>query len=161
MAAVPFFAATARQPPTTTTSPMASGTSAAKPMSVCPADGCPMARNPPTPSAAATRPSRPGCRRFVPGGNRLGPPDGPADQDRENQVEDQQRLHHREAAEAEGHDLEGEGRDVRPDGHQPQRLPDQVARDLRGDSARSVLTRLVLRWSMTAETRRAAQPLWR
>jgi hypothetical protein len=50
----------------------------------------------------------------------------PDDQDGEGHVEDQQRLHQRQALEAERDDLQDESRDVRGDGDQLQRLPDQV-----------------------------------
>jgi hypothetical protein len=59
------------------------------------------------------------------------PVQGPADQDRENQVEYQDRLYQRDTAEVQRHDLQGESHDVRADSDQPQRLASQVGQDER------------------------------
>jgi hypothetical protein len=53
----------------------------------------------------------------------------PRDNHGEYQVKHQQRLYDREAAEAEGHDLQHEPDNVRPDGQQPQLLPEEVEQD--------------------------------
>lgn len=59
------------------------------------------------------------------------PSHGPDDQHREDQVEDQQRLYHGQAPQAERHDLQDETNEVRQDPDQPQRLPDQIQQDRR------------------------------
>jgi hypothetical protein len=57
------------------------------------------------------------------------PSHGPPDQYGEDQVKDQKRLDEREAPEVERHNLQGESDEVRGDGGQPQRLPDQIQQD--------------------------------
>src|SRR5215469_399801 len=51
-----FRDARTRQPPTTTTSPIANGGNVLRLACVCPADGCPIARNPATPTDVAPTP---------------------------------------------------------------------------------------------------------